>query len=87
VSWVFDGGWAFNVYYPFGKGLFKNPDAEVPLPGDKYYIVEMVPPPHYEVVKEEDKLSRELNPPDEEPAPVRDASSHTWSERERAEAN
>ena len=52
---VFDGGWAFNVYYPFGKGLFKNPDAEIPLPGDKYYIVEMVPPPHYEVVKEEDK--------------------------------
>jgi hypothetical protein len=52
---VFDGGWAFTTYYPFGKGLFGNPDAEIPLPGNTYYIVEMVPPPHYEVVKEEDK--------------------------------
>jgi hypothetical protein len=52
---VFDGGWAFDVYYPFGPGLFGNPDAEIPLPGDNYYIVEVVPPPGYEVVKEEDK--------------------------------
>jgi hypothetical protein len=52
---VFDGGWAFNVYYPFGAGLFKNPDAEILLPGDRYYIVEVIPPHGYEVVKEEDK--------------------------------
>jgi hypothetical protein len=52
---IFDGGWAFDVYYPFGKGLFGNPDAEIPLPGDRQYIVEVVPPPGYEVIKEEDK--------------------------------
>jgi hypothetical protein len=42
---VFDGGWAFDVQYPFGPGLFRNPDAEIPLPGNKYYIVEAIPPP------------------------------------------
>lgn len=52
---VFDGGWAFDVYYPFGPGLFKNPNAELPLPSDKNYIVEVVPPPGYKIVKEEDK--------------------------------
>jgi hypothetical protein len=52
---VFDGGWAFDAYYPFGKGLFGNPDAEIPLPGNVHYIVEVVPPPGFKVVREEDR--------------------------------
>jgi hypothetical protein len=52
---VFDGGWAFDVYYPFGPGLFGNPDAEIPLPGNLPYIVEAVPPPGYKIVREEDR--------------------------------
>lgn len=52
---VFDGGWAFVSHYPFGKGLFGNPDAETPLPSDRMYIVEAVPPPGFEIIKEEDR--------------------------------
>jgi hypothetical protein len=52
---VFDGGWAFDAYYPFGPGLFKNPDAALSLPVDKFYIVESVPPPSFEVAKEENR--------------------------------
>jgi len=49
---VFDGGYAFNSYFPGGMvaGL-----AEVDgLPTDTY-IVEAVTPPNYELLKEEDK--------------------------------
>ena len=52
---VFDGGYAFDAYYPFGPGLFKNPDAAISLVVDKFYIVETVPPPGYEITKEENK--------------------------------
>ncbi|NJD55076.1 MAG: hypothetical protein FIA94_01580 [Nitrospirae bacterium] len=52
---VFDGGYAFDVYYPFGPGLFRNPDAAITLPVDRMYIVETVPPPGFEITKEEDK--------------------------------
>jgi hypothetical protein len=52
---IFDGGWAFTVSYPFGPDLFKNPDAEIPLLGGRFYIVEAVPPPGYEVIKEENR--------------------------------
>ena len=49
---VFDGGYIFTSYFPGGmaKG---GPEVEG-LPSG-YYIVEAVPPPGYEIVKEEDK--------------------------------
>jgi len=48
---VFDGGYAFTSYFPNGVG---NGDEIEGLPPGKY-IVEVVPPPGYEIVKEEDK--------------------------------
>jgi len=48
---VFDGGYAFSTYYPGGIAS-GNPPAVLPA-GD--YIVEVAPPPGYEIVKEEDK--------------------------------
>ena len=48
---VFDGGYAFTSYYPDGVGN----GAEVEgLPADDY-IVEVIPPQGYEIVKEEDR--------------------------------
>jgi hypothetical protein len=47
---VFDGGWAFTTYFTFAE-----PAVETPLPGGRNYIVEAVPPPGYEVAKEEDR--------------------------------
>ena len=49
---VFDGGYAFNSYFPTGK---KSRAVEVKgLPAGTY-IVEIVPPKGYEILKEEDK--------------------------------
>ena len=49
---VFDGGYAFDTYFPGGVA---SGGAEVEgLPAGTY-IVEAVPPPGYELVKEEDK--------------------------------
>jgi len=48
---LFDGGYAFVEYFPTGMNSGADP---VPLvPGN--YIVEVVPPPGYEIQKEEDK--------------------------------
>jgi hypothetical protein len=52
---VFDGGYFFDVYYPFTTGSFKNPSAAISLPADKYYIVEVALPPGFQITKEEDK--------------------------------
>ena len=49
---IFDGGWAFESYFPGGMG---SGSAETsPLP-TSIYIVEAAAPPGYEHVKEEDK--------------------------------
>jgi hypothetical protein len=44
---VFDGGYAFDSYVENG--------TEIPGLPARWYIVEVVPPPGYEIVKEEDK--------------------------------
>ena len=49
---VFDGGYAFTSYYPFGMAS-GGPELQG-LP-EGTYIVEVVPPPGYEIFKEEDK--------------------------------
>ena len=49
---VFDGGYWFNSYFPGGMANNTNEVNGLP-PG--VYIVESVPPPGYEIVKEEDK--------------------------------
>lgn len=49
---VFDGGYAFNSYFPNGK---KPRAKEVQGLPTGTYIVEVVPPKGYEIVKEEDK--------------------------------
>jgi len=49
---VFDGGYAFNSYFPGGMGSGSAEVDGLPAAG---YIVEMVPPPGYVLVKEEDK--------------------------------
>lgn len=49
---VFDGGYAFNSYFPTGK---KPRAREVQGLPTGTYIVEVVPPKGYEIVKEEDK--------------------------------
>ncbi len=59
---VFDGGWAFDSYYPGGMASHVDPTTGVldtaaetaGLPSNMY-IVEIVPPAGYEIVKEEDK--------------------------------
>lgn len=49
---VFDGGYAFNSYFPNGK---KPRAQEIQGLPTGTYIVEVVPPKGYEIVKEEDK--------------------------------
>jgi len=49
---VFDGGYAFAGYYPGGMISGSAPVDGLPT---GTYIVEMVTPPHYELLKEEDK--------------------------------
>lgn len=49
---VFDGGYWFNSYFPGGIESGSDEVSGVP-PGQ--YIVEVAPPPGYEIVKEEDK--------------------------------
>ena len=49
---VFDGGYAFNAYYPGGMISGSAPVDGLPT---GTYIVEAVTPPHYELLKEEDK--------------------------------
>jgi hypothetical protein len=49
---VFDGGFAMASYFP--GGMVSGSDEE-PGPPPGFYIVEAVPPPGYETVKEEDK--------------------------------
>jgi hypothetical protein len=61
---VFDGGYAFTQEYPSG-GAWSFMTSEfvptipgetpVPLSQPQYYVVEVVPPAGYELVKEEDK--------------------------------
>lgn len=48
---VFDGGYAFTSYFPDGVG--SGEEVEGLPPGD--YVVEVIPPPGYEIVKEEDR--------------------------------
>ncbi len=53
---VFDGGYAFETMFPGG---YPN-GPEVPLsPGD--YVVEVVTPPYYQILKEEDQNTDEGN--------------------------
>ncbi|MBP7866347.1 MAG: right-handed parallel beta-helix repeat-containing protein [Acidobacteria bacterium] len=49
---TFDGGYMFASWYP--GGLVSGNSESEGLPGG-FYIVESVPPPYYQVVKEEDK--------------------------------
>ncbi len=49
---VFDGGWAFESYFPGGMGSGSTEISPLPT---AYYIVEAATPPGYEHVKEEDK--------------------------------
>jgi hypothetical protein len=49
---VFDGGYAFESYFP--GGMFSGSDEVDGLPPG-YYIVEACTPPGHEIVKEEDK--------------------------------
>ena len=55
---IFDGGYAFMTYFVDGTGTpvpYGTPGAsEVPLPQGQY-IVEVVPPPGYKVVRSQDK--------------------------------
>lgn len=52
---VFDGGYAFNDYYPVGLANVTDPEAELAALVPGFYIVEASPPPGYELQKEEDK--------------------------------
>jgi hypothetical protein len=49
---VFDGGFAFESYFPGGLGSGSSETSPIP-PGE--YIVEVVPPAGYEVVREESR--------------------------------
>ena len=49
---IFDGGYAFDSYYPGGIDSGSTETAGLP---SGTYIVESVPPPGYELLKEEDK--------------------------------
>ncbi len=49
---IFDGGYAFDSYYPGGIASGSTETAGLPTGN---YIVESVPPPGYELLKEEDK--------------------------------
>jgi hypothetical protein len=58
---VFDGGYAFDSFYPAGITTGTNPGRVGSGSYEKagllsgYYIVEAVPPPGYELLKEEDR--------------------------------
>jgi hypothetical protein len=49
---VFDGGYAFTSYFPGGMGSGSSETEGLP-PG--WYMVEVVPPPGYEIVKSQDR--------------------------------
>jgi hypothetical protein len=49
---IFDGGYAFDSYFPGGMASGSTEVSGLP---SGFYIVEAVPPPGYEIVKEEDK--------------------------------
>ena len=87
---VFDGGYLFDSYFPFGMASGSHEVKGLP-PGT--YIVEAVPPPGYEIVKEEDKNvefgdtfkgGRGTSPEAEAPATVPGPNRHGDTSRTRA---
>ncbi|MBN1918062.1 MAG: right-handed parallel beta-helix repeat-containing protein [Verrucomicrobia bacterium] len=57
---VFNGGYAFDSYFPGGMpsvtpGVPPTDEPVEGLPSPRYYVVECVPPPHYLILSEEHK--------------------------------